>query len=138
MAALRFKKLYSSFPQFARYNRQKLSGAMKDLAKIVHREIIANTSPAPGGHLHDTGDMRRATTVMGVGGTNPRIEVRTTDYGVYQDQGFTHYLSGEFIHNPWISPVIRSMRSDMLRFLSHRLKTGKAPKGVSLAPAKVE
>lgn len=29
-------------------------------------------------------------------------------YGVYQELGFTHYLSGEFIRNPHIEPAYRS------------------------------
>lgn len=111
-------------------NRAAVNAAMKRMAPIIRQQILANTSPLRGGHLHKSGDMRNTLKVWSVGGRNPRIMVSTLDYGVHQDQGFTHYQSGEFIHNPWITPVIKGRRNDIVRgiaILTRRfLETGRA------------
>lgn len=118
-------KLVSRLPQFAKKNQAELRSAMRAVAPIIKREILKNTSSAKGGHLHKSGDMRRSLQVIPVSGANPRIEVKVIDYGVYQDQGFTHYQSGEFIKNPFITPVIKGQRNDIMRFIANRLKKGK-------------
>lgn len=115
-------KLTANFPQFAQKNQRAVREALRKVAPTIRKLIVDNTSAAPGGHLHDTGYMRETVDVVPIGGANPRIEVHTTDYGIYQDQGFTHAYSGEFIHNPWITPVIKGMRNDILKFLSNQVR----------------
>lgn len=109
-------------------NQQAMRAAMRAVAPQIKKEILKNTSSRPGGHLHDSGDMRRSLEVVPIGGKNPRIEVRANDYGIYQDQGFQHVNDG-FIHNPWITPVIRGQRNDIVRAIALRMKqyntTGK-------------
>lgn len=115
-------KLTAEFQQFAHKNRTAVREALRKVAPIIYDEILANTSPVQGGHLNDSGRMREKTKVIAVGGANPRIEVHTTDYGIYQDQGFTHYLGGYLVKNPWISPVIRGQRNSIMKRIAQEVR----------------
>lgn len=115
-------KLVMNLGQFSSSHKKALLAALRDIAPIIKTEILKNTDKEPGGHLHDTGKMRESLEVRPVSGSNPRIEVHTVDYGVYQDRGFTHYQSGRTIKNPWISPVIFGERNNILRGIALRIK----------------
>lgn len=118
-------KYISRFPQFAKANQRKVRAALWAVAPIIEKQILKTISKTPGGHLHDSGDTLRKTKVIPVSGANPRIEVRTTQQGAYQDIGFTHWLSGEFIQNQFISPVIRKDRISILKFIANHMRKSK-------------
>ena len=114
----RFKKgtLTYNLSGMVAKNRNALLAAMRPEQGVLRREILSHTSSTPGGHLHDTGTMRRETKVKLVGGENARVDVTTTDYGIYQHEGY----------NPWILFDKRALVSRIAQRVRNYRQTGKA------------
>lgn len=111
----------SNFSQFAKQNRSVVREAMNSLIPWLRQRILSHTANASPGKLHKTGVMRQSLEIRTVAGANPRWEIKSVDYGGYQDRGFQHVNNG-WVQNPWISAEIRAKRQFWLSKIAERVR----------------
>jgi HK97 gp10 family phage protein len=106
--------------------------AMKDAAKKLEKEIkaaapvqVSKRTPYVDKYGRHGGALKKSVDVKAVGGENPRLEIRTHDYGLYVDQGTVNQPP-----NPFVTGTVRANRRAIVRGIAKQ--TAKEMKKASV------